>query len=95
MEVLALANHRPQLAAELRHYAQTFRAEQAEMMATVLKKYDIDEQRVPPMAVAFLMTVIPPVLFMENQLDITAGHPEIVGLVEGYLREVEGDPPAP
>ena len=95
IEVLALANHRPQLATELRHYAQTFRAEQAAMVAAVLKKYDIDEQRVPPMAVAFLMTVIPPVLFMENQLDITAGHAEIVGLVERYLREVEGDPPEP
>ncbi len=92
IEVLALANHRPHLAAELRHYAQTFRAEQADMVAAVLKKYDLDEQSVPPMAVAFLMTVIPPVLFMENQLDITAGHAEIVGLVERYLREVEGEP---
>jgi hypothetical protein len=45
------------------------------------------------MAVAFLMTVIPPVLFMEDQIDITAGHTEIVGLVERYLREVEGEPP--
>ncbi|OCB27504.1 TetR family transcriptional regulator [Mycobacterium malmoense] len=95
IEVLALANHRPQLAAQLRHYAETFRAEQAAMVAAVLKKYEVDEDRVPPMAVAFLMTVIPPVLFMENQLDITAGHAEIVGLVERYLREVEGDPPAP
>lgn len=90
IEVLALANHRPQLAAQLRHYAETFRAEQAAMVAAVLKKYEVDEDRVPPMAVAFLMTVIPPVLFMENQLDITAGHAEIVGLVERYLREVEG-----
>jgi AcrR family transcriptional regulator len=92
VEVLALANHRPQLAAELRHYGQKFRVEQAAMVAAVLKKYNIDEQMVPPMAVAFLMTVIPPVLFMENQLDITAGHAEIVGLVERYLREVEGEP---
>ncbi len=92
MEVLALANHRPQLAADLRHYAQTFREEQAEMVASVLEKYKVDQQTVPPMAVAFLMTVIPPVLFMEDQLDITAGHAEIVGLVERYLREVEGEP---
>lgn len=92
MEVLALASHRPQLAAELRHYAQTFREEQAEMVASVLEKYKVDQQTVPPMVVAFLMTVIPPVLFMEEQLDITAGHAEIVGLVERYLREVEGEP---
>lgn len=92
IEVLALANHRPQLAAELRHYAQMFRTEQAQMVAAALKKYDVDEQSVPPMAVAFLMTVIPPVLFMEDQLDITAGHAEIVGLVERYLRDVEGEP---
>ena len=92
MEVLALANHRPQLAADLRHYAQTFREEQAEMVASVLEKYKVVQQTVPPMAVAFLMTVIPPVLFMEDQLNITAGHAEIVGLVERYLREVEGEP---
>lgn len=93
MEVLALANHRPQLAAELRNYAQTFRTEQAKMISAALQKYDVDYENVPPMAVAFLMTVIPPVLFMENQLNITAGHAEMIGLVERYLREVEGDPP--
>ena len=66
--------------------------EDQDLVAAVLKKYDVDEQSVPPMAVAFLMTVIPPVLFMENQRDSTAGHPEIIGLAERYLREVEGEP---
>lgn len=95
MEVLALASHRPQLAAELRHYAQTFREEQSKMVASVLKNYGVDNKIVPPMAVAFLMTVLPPVLYMEDQLDITAGHAEIVELVERYLRQVEGEPPPP
>ncbi len=94
MEVMALANHRPQLATELRHYAEKFRTEQAAAFAKAWSDYGVDENRMPPMAVAFLVTVIPGVLFMENQLDITTGHAEVVELVERYLREVEGDPPA-
>lgn len=94
MEVMALANHRPQLATELRHYAEKFRSEQAAAFAKAWGHHGIDENRMPPMAAAFLMTVIPSILFMENQLNITTGHTEVVELVERYLREVEGDPPA-
>lgn len=92
VEVLGLASHRPLLAAELRHYADTFRREQAEIFAAILRRYGVDEQRVPPMAVAFLLTVVPGVLFMETQLNITTGHTEIIEFVERCLREVEGDP---
>lgn len=92
MEVLALANHRPRLAAELRHYADKFRNEQAKTFASVFDRYGVDERRIPPMALAFLMTVVPGVLFMETQLEITTGHAEIIELVERYLREVEGEP---
>lgn len=93
MEVLSLANHRPQPAAELRHYADKLRNEQAKTFASVFNRYGVDQQRFPPMAVAFLITVIPGVLFMETQLEITTGHAEIIELVERHLREVEGEPP--
>jgi hypothetical protein len=31
---------------------------------------------------------------LQRAIDITAGHGETVAVVEGYLRELEGDPPA-
>ncbi|GFG74602.1 TetR/AcrR family transcriptional regulator [Mycobacterium botniense] len=92
MELFALANHRAELRTELAHYAERFRNEQTRTLARVLKGYGVDTQRFPPAAVAFLMTGVPGVLFMEEALGISAGHAEIVALVERYLRRLEGDP---
>lgn len=92
MELFALANHRAELKAELAHYAERFRDEQTKTFANVLEGYGVDTHQFPPVAVAFLMTGVPGVLFMEEALGISAGHAEIVALVERYLRQLEGDP---
>jgi len=93
MELFALANHRAKLRAELTLYAERFRAAQTATFAKVLKNYGIDTSRLPPVAVSFLMTGVPGMLFMERAVGISGGHTEIVTLVERYLRELEGDPP--
>ncbi|BBU21340.1 TetR/AcrR family transcriptional regulator [Mycobacterium xenopi] len=95
MELFALANHRAELRAELACYAQRFRDEQAQTFAKVLSGYGVDTEQVPPVAVAFLLTGVQGVLFMEEALGISAGHTEVVALVERYLRDVEGDPVVP
>jgi AcrR family transcriptional regulator len=92
MELFALANHRADLRAELACYAQRFRDQQAKTFADVLAGYGVDTQHVPPVAVAFLLTGVQGVLFMEEALGISAGHAEVVALVERYLRDLEGDP---
>ncbi len=95
MELFALANHRAELRAELAYYAERFRDEQTTTFANVLKAYRVDTQQLPPVAVAFLLTGVQGVLFMEETLGISAGHAEIVALVERYLRQLEGDPVVP
>jgi AcrR family transcriptional regulator len=95
MELFALANHRAELRTELAYYAERFRDEQATTFANVLETYGVDTQQLPPVAVAFLLTGVQGLLFMEETLGISAGHAEIVTLVEGYLRQLEGDPVAP
>lgn len=92
MELFALANHRAELRAELAYYAERFRAAQTETFANVLENYGVDTDRMPPVAAAFLMTGVPGILFMEQAVGISAGHAEIVTVVERYLRELEGDP---
>jgi AcrR family transcriptional regulator len=94
MELFALANHRAELRTELAYYAERFRDEQTKTFANVLKGYGVDTRQFPPVAVAFLMTGVPGILFMEQALGISAGHAEIVELVERYLRQLEGEPPA-
>jgi AcrR family transcriptional regulator len=92
MELFALANHRAELKAELAQYAERYRDQQTKTFADVLEGYGIDTGQFPPVAVAFLLTGVPGVLFMEEALGISAGHAEIVELVERYLRQLEGDP---
>jgi AcrR family transcriptional regulator len=92
MELFALANHRAELRAELAHHAERFRAAQTETFTRVLKDYGVDTTQMPPVAAAFLMTGVPGILFMEQAVGISAGHAEIVTLVERYLRELEGEP---
>lgn len=92
MELFALANHRAELRTELAYYAERFRDEQTTTFANVLKGYGVDTQQLPPVAVAFLLTGVQGVLFMEETLGISTGHAEIVALVERYLRQLEGDP---
>jgi AcrR family transcriptional regulator len=92
MELFALANHRAELKTELAYYAERFRDEQTKTFVNVLKGYGVDTQQFPAVAVAFLMTGVPGILFMEEALGISAGHAEIVELVEGYLRQLEGEP---
>ncbi len=92
MELFALANHRAKLRAELAYHAERFRAAQTETFAKVLQGYGVDTDRLPPVAAAFLMTGVPGVLFMEQAVGISAGHAEIVEVIERYLRELEGEP---
>ena len=94
MELFALANHRAKLREELALYAERFRAAQTETFATVLEAYGVDTRHFPPAAMAFLMTGVPGILFMEQAVGISAGHAEIVALVERYLGELEGEPPS-
>jgi hypothetical protein len=71
-----------------------FRAAQTGTFATVLETYGVDTAHFPPVAMAFLMTGVPGILFMEQAVGISAGHTEIVALVERYLGELEGEPPS-
>jgi AcrR family transcriptional regulator len=92
MEFVALANHRKALKAEIAYYAERFREEQRKALSTVLERYGIDFVEVPPLVWSVLMTSVSRVLVMEQALGMSAGHPETVNFVEGYLHSLEGDP---
>jgi hypothetical protein len=94
MEFAALANHRKAIRAEIAAYAERFRSLQVEALSSVLKGYGIDSEAFPPAAVIVLINAIARILAMERALGMTAGHAEMLALVERYLARFEGDPPA-
>lgn len=91
-ELLALATRRVRLRAALAYHAERLRTAQIEGLAEVLQSHPTG--RMPPEAAALLMAAVPQILLAEQALGIAAGHGETVAVVESYLRELEGDPPA-
>jgi AcrR family transcriptional regulator len=92
MEFSALANHRKAIRSELGTYAEQFRRLQSEALSSVLDRYGIDHDELPPEAVLVLITAISRILVLEEALGMTTGHAEMRALVERYLARYEGEP---
>ncbi len=91
-EFMALANHRKVLRAEFARFGERFRAEQRKGLSDVLQRYGVDASEVQPVVWAVLATSLSWVLVMEQALGMSGGHAETLTFVEGYLRQLEGEP---
>ncbi len=92
MEFMALANHRKEMRAEIAYYAQRFREEERQTVATALQQYGAARDEIPPVVVAVLMSSLSRFLVLEQAIGVSIGHAETVELVESYLRRLEGEP---
>jgi AcrR family transcriptional regulator len=92
MELMALANHRKAIRAELARYADEFRSLQLEALERHLADLGIDEQ-LPPELVLVTMAALSRTLVMEDSLGMTVGVRETRAAVEALLDRLEG--PAP
>jgi AcrR family transcriptional regulator len=91
MELVALANHRKAIRAEIAASAERFRAEQLAGLETVLEREGIDTAQCPPIVLSVLMTSISTLLVIEREsLGMSSGHAETVRLVEELLTRFEG-----
>jgi AcrR family transcriptional regulator len=89
-EFMALANHRKSIRAEIAEYAERFRRQQADLLASRLRDYGLDAEEVPPPAVLVLMSTVSRGIVLEDTLGITTGHAETFALVEQLLQRFEG-----
>lgn len=94
-EFIALANHRKSIRAEIARYAERFRAAEIEALSAVMQQRGISRDTYPPAGMAVLLASLSRVLVMEQALGVSAGHAELLALVERTLREWEGAPQAP
>ena len=92
MEFTALANHRKAIRTELSESAERYRLGLLDGFRSVLDRYEVDQQEVPPLVCAVLLTSISTFLVIEQvMLGMSTGHEETVAFVEGLIRRVEGD----
>ena len=89
MELIALANHRKALRAEIAAYADRYRSMQLETLRGLMDEYGMREDDC--MTVTVLMASISRFLVMEQALGVSTGHAETITLVERYLRHFEGE----
>jgi AcrR family transcriptional regulator len=91
MELMALANHRKAIRAELVKQARTYRRTQLDVLSTVLEQHGVDPATWPPAAVVVSMSAISMFLLIEEAVGLDIGHAETEALVEQHIRALEGD----
>ncbi|GAB89639.1 putative TetR family transcriptional regulator [Gordonia rhizosphera NBRC 16068] len=91
-ELLALANHRTALRAEIARYAAQLRVEAQAVIEEKLAEYGVDGDRLPAAVAIVIMTSVSRVVMMEESLGFSNGHQETFDFVEHHLRRLEGEP---
>jgi AcrR family transcriptional regulator len=95
MEFIAVAIHRKAIRMEIVRTAERFRSMQVEVLSRALKQYGAPLEEYPVAGVAMLMAAISRNLVLEATLGISAGHSEILALVERFIERFEGSRQTP
>ena len=90
LEFFALANHRKAIRAELAAYAERFREAEVAVLTLLLRGRASALATLPPTAVAALMGAVSAALVMEESLEISTGHAELLAAIESFLTDLEG-----
>jgi AcrR family transcriptional regulator len=94
IEMMALANHRKAIRAELADGARQLRRMQVTALSGLLERTGIVDDVVRPDAVMVAIVSLSRVLVMERALGVTTGHRSTRALVEHFLDRLEGGPEA-
>jgi AcrR family transcriptional regulator len=84
LEFMALANHRKAIGPVMGEGGERVRQAQLAAISAAKEPY-----RLPPAALAFLMTAVPRMIDLEEAFGTTTGHQETITLIRQYLDEVE------
>jgi len=91
MELMALANHRKAIRAEIAESSRRFRRAELDTLTAALERYGLDPERWPAASVIVVLSAISRFLLIEEAFDLDIGHAETEALVEDQIRALEGD----
>jgi AcrR family transcriptional regulator len=98
-ELLALANHRESIRAEVVKTAREFRHLQIEAVEQLLGEYGVNQAEIPAGAIVTIVAALSRAMAQDTALGVNEGYEEAVALVEHGLewiaRQREADPAAP
>lgn len=88
-EYMALANHHEGIRQEIVNFLAEAREIETAIIEKVYREKNIDPEPIPPGALAFLITYTSMSLIREKGTGFTVAHPEIEGMVERFLKNLE------
>jgi AcrR family transcriptional regulator len=91
MELMALANHRKRLKAEIAAHSERSRGFQIEAASGLVERYGFADDPNAAVTIMVLMSSISLLLTIEDTFGIARGHAEAIALVERYLHDLEGE----
>jgi AcrR family transcriptional regulator len=89
IELVALANQRKTIRAEIARYAERFRAVQLAALSAALDAAGISAERLPPLVALLMMTGLAQVVALEEALGVTTGHEEALRFVDDAIAQLE------
>ncbi len=91
MELVALANHRKAIRAEMADVVARFKVAELRVITEALERHGIAPADLPPGVAAMLMSSVARFLASEASLGMFDGHKETVAFVERYIAMLEGE----
>jgi AcrR family transcriptional regulator len=89
VEFMALANHHKAIRAEIAKVGERSRRVQIEALSQAWQSYNLSDDDLSPTAAQFILAGIPKLVLLQEALEESEGHAEIVSLVERFLDRVE------
>jgi uncharacterized protein (DUF2267 family) len=77
------------LRAEMKRSGENFRSQQRQAVERVFRERGIDTDLYPPASIATLMAAVARAMAMESKIGVTAGHAELIGVMERFLDRLE------
>jgi len=94
MELMALGNHRPAVRAEITEGTERIRRAQLHSLARKYGDIKFLDGRFTPDAMVLLLTSMPKYLSLEDGIDVSMGHRQLVTAFEKYFDSIEPKPHA-
>lgn len=88
-ELMALANHRKKIGAEIAAAGEKMRELVLAALAENSKDYTFPQETVSPEVLVFLLTSTPRMIVMESSVGMSTAHAETIDFLERYLDRVE------
>ncbi|APE16151.1 TetR/AcrR family transcriptional regulator [Mycolicibacterium pallens] len=89
-ELMALANHRKVIGAELRNFAERVRDIETAAVTMSLRSYGVDLEAYPPVVISMLVAQIARSVGNENAVGLTRGHDELEKFVQAHFAMLSG-----